>query len=470
MVASTMLEDTAFLMADYEQRVQAQRTFFMKNKPFSLAYRVQQLTRLKQAVTANKSALIGALDVDLHKSEFEAYLTEVGFVLNELTDTIKHLKKWMKPKKVSTPYFLQPAKSHIHATPLGVCLIISPFNYPVSLCLSPLIAALAAGNTCIIKTSELTPNVSRVLTSLINATFASEYVHCISGEVEHVTALLAQKFDHIFFTGSSEVGKIVMQQAAKQLTPVTLELGGKSPCIVCADANIDIAVKRIVYGKMLNTGQTCVAPDYVLVDDSIKQTFLDKLVARITELYGDNAFNNEALGRIVNQRHTQRISELIEQDKVLVGGQFDIEQGYIAPTVMTNVDLSDAIMQQEIFGPVLPVLGFTNYDQVLQVIEHLPAHPLAAYIFSESKQTQALLNSKIQAGGIAINHCVQHLANPNLPFGGVGLSGIGSYHGKHGFDCFSHQKSVLSASTWLDLPLLYPPYKNKLSLLKRLFK
>jgi len=465
-----MSEDTAKLIDDCQQKVQLQRAFFMANKPFTLDYRLAQLRLLKQAVIANKQALIDALHADLSKPEFEAYLTEVGFVLNELRDTIKHLKKWMKPKKVATPYFLQPAKSHIHSTPLGVCLIISPFNYPVSLCLSPLIAALAAGNTCIIKNSELTPNVSRVLTSLINTTFASEYVHCINGEVKHVTALLAQKFDHIFFTGSSEVGKIVMQQAAKHLTPVTLELGGKSPCIVCADANIDIAVKRIVYGKMLNTGQTCVAPDYVLVDESIKQAFVDKLVTRIIELFGDNAFDSPALGRIVNQRHTQRISELIDQEKVRVGGQFNIQQRYIAPTVLSDVTLSDAIMQQEIFGPVLPVLSFSNHEQVLQVIEQLPAHPLAAYIFSENKQTQALLNAKIQAGGIAINHCIQHLANPNLPFGGVGLSGIGSYHGKHGFDCFSHQKSVLSASNWLDIPLLYPPYKNKIALLKKWFK
>jgi len=465
-----MSRDSVTLADDYQQRVQQQRTFFMKSQPFSYTYRVQQLKLLKQTIEANKSQLIEALDADLSKPEFEAYLTEVGFVLNELTDTIKHLKKWMKPEKVSTPYFIQPAKSHIHATPLGVCLIISPFNYPVSLCLSPLIAALAAGNTCIVKTSELTPNVSRVLSTMINSAFAPEYVQCIEGDVEHVTALLAQKFDHIFFTGSSEVGKIVMQQAAKQLTPVTLELGGKSPCIVCADANIDIAVKRIVYGKMLNTGQTCVAPDYVLVADSIKQEFIDKLVGRINKLYGNNPSKNPALGRIVNQRHTSRISELIEQEKVVVGGQFDIEQRYIAPTVMANIELSDAIMQQEIFGPVLPVMSFTDHDQALQIIEALPAHPLAAYIFSENQSTQTLLSTKTQAGGIAINHCIQHLANPNLPFGGVGLSGIGSYHGKHGFDRFSHQKSVLSASTWLDLPLIYPPYKHKLSLLKKMFK
>ncbi|MGJ8581119.1 MAG: aldehyde dehydrogenase [Psychromonas sp.] len=465
-----MAIDTDTLNADYEQRVQLQRAYFNEHVPFSLTYRVQQLKLLKQAITVNQQALIEALNTDLNKPEFEAYLTEVGFVLNELSDTIKHLKKWMKPQKVNTPYYLQPAKSHIHASPLGVCLIISPFNYPVSLCLSPLIATLAAGNTCLVKTSELTPNVSRVLTSMINATFPPEYVHCVEGEVEQVTALLTQKFDYIFFTGSTQVGQIVMQAAAKQLTPVTLELGGKSPCIVCADSNIDVAVKRIVYGKMLNTGQTCVAPDYLLIDEKIKDKFLQALVKRIVDLYGEDASTSEDLGRIVNQSHTQRISRLIDAKKVIVGGDVDIAQRYIAPTVMHNVSLDDAIMQEEVFGPVLPVISFTKFEEVLEVIDRLPAHPLSAYIFTESKQTQSLLTSKIQAGGIAINQCIQHLANPNLPFGGVGLSGIGSYHGKHGFDCFSHQKSVLSSSTWLDFPLLYPPYKHKLSLIKQIFK
>lgn len=454
----------------YEELVQGQRAFFMGNQPFSFAYRQQQLSMLSNAIVDNQDALIAALALDLNKPAFEAYMTEVGFVLNELKHTIKRLKRWMRPQKVRTPFFLQPASSAIQSSSLGVCLIISPFNYPVSLCLSPLIAALAAGNCCIVKTSELTPNVSRVLQQLINSTFSSDYVHCINGDVEHVTALLAQKLDHIFFTGSSAVGKIVMQQAAQQLTPVTLELGGKSPCIVCADANIDIAVKRIVYGKMLNTGQTCVAPDYVLVHESVKDVFLQKLVKRINTLYGHDVINNPDFGRIVNIKHTQRISQLIELSKVIVGGQFNIEQRYVAPTVLANVEMSDAIMQEEVFGPVLPVLSFSELSEVFNIIRALPHHPLAAYVFSENNNTQNELVTKIQAGGIAINHCIQHLANPNLPFGGVGLSGMGSYHGKHGFDCFSHQKSVLKAATWFDISLIYPPYKNKLSLIKRLLK
>jgi len=458
------------LTSSYKQTVEKQNAFFIANKPFSLAYRLQQLTLLKRAILTNEEALSEALHLDLNKSEYESYLTEIGFVLHELSLTIKQLKHWIKPNKVKTPLLSQPATSAIHSDPLGVCLIISPFNYPVSLCLSPLIAAIAAGNCCVLKTSELTPNVSRVLKQLITSTFESEYIECINGEVEHATTLLAQKFDHIFFTGSTGVGKVVMQAAAKNLTPVTLELGGKSPCIVCSDANIDIAVKRIVYGKMLNAGQTCVAPDYVLVDESIKEKFLSKLKQRITDLYGEDASQSEDFGRMVSRRHTQRISEMIKPEKVLVGGDVDVENRYIAPTVLHNVELTDDIMQEEIFGPVLPVIGFSDYQEVIATIQSLPSHPLAAYIFSDNKQTQNLLISKIQAGGIAVNHCVQHLVNPHLPFGGVGSSGIGSYHGKHGFDSFSHQKSVLKAATWFDLSLIYPPYKGKLSMIKKILK
>lgn len=454
------------LDALFEKMVRQQRAFFVTNQPFSLSYRQQQLTLLKEAIVEHQDALTEALSLDLNKPEFESYMTEIGFVLNELKRTIKQLKHWVKPQKVSTPFFLQPASSYIHSTPLGVCLIISPFNYPAALTLSPLIAALAAGNCCMVKTSELTPNVSRVLKQLLGAIFSPDYVHCVDGDVEHVTALLAQKFDHIFFTGSSEVGKIVMQQAAKHLTPVTLELGGKSPCIVCADANIEIAVKRILYGKMLNTGQTCVAPDYVLVHDSIKDEFLKQLTQRINSLYGAEPIKSKDFGRIVNVKHTKRISQFIDPKKVIVGGQFDLEKRYIAPTVMANVELTDLIMQQEVFGPVLPILSFSELSDTLTIIHQLPSHSLAAYIFSEDKTVQDHLTSQIQAGGIAINHCIQHLANPNLPFGGVGGSGMGSYHGKFGFNCFSHQKSVLKAATWFDLSLMYPPYKGKLSKLK----
>ena len=458
------------LSNSFKQVVENQRTLFTANLPFSLSYRLQQLTSLKSAILTHESELTEALALDLGKSTFESYMTEIGFVLHELIATIKQLKQWMKPEKVKTPLLSQPASSAIHSQPLGVCLIISPFNYPASLALSPLIAALAAGNCCVLKTSELTPNVSRVLEKLISTTFSADYVSCINGGVEEVTALLAQKFDHIFFTGSTEVGKIVMQQAAKNLTPVTLELGGKSPCIVCADANVDIAVKRIVYGKMLNAGQTCVAPDYVLVDESIKRVFLAKLKQRIELVYGVDASQSKDFGRMVSVKHTQRVGQLIDADKVLVGGDVDIEKRYIAPTVVVDVALTDDIMQQEIFGPVLPIIGFTEFDEVISTIRALPSHPLAAYIFSDDKSIQDLLLAKIQAGGVAINHCVQHLVNPHLPFGGVGNSGIGSYHGKHGFDCFSHKKSVLKAATWFDLALIYPPYKNKLALLKKVLK
>jgi len=458
------------LTASYQTLVEKQRAFFMAKGCFSYHYRYQQLQRLKKAILANENALQAALYKDLGKSEYEGYLTEIGFVLHEISTTLKQLKGWMKPKKVRTPLLSQPARSYIHADARGVCLIIAPFNYPASLCLSPLIAAIAAGNCCVVKTSELTPHVSGVLKTMLNATFDAEYIECINGEVEHASALLAQRFDHIFFTGSSDVGKIVMQAAAKQLTPVTLELGGKSPCIVCADANIDIAVKRIVYGKMLNAGQTCVAPDYILVDEKIKSIFLAKLKQRVIDLYGEDASQSVDFGRMVSERHTARVSQLIAQDKVYVGGQVDIEQRFIAPTILHNIALTDDVMQEEIFGPVLPVMSFSEPQEVFAIIQSLPSHPLAAYIFSQSKPTQNVFATHIQAGGIAINHCVQHLVNPHLPFGGVGSSGIGSYHGKHGFDAFSHQKSVLKAATWFDLPLIYPPYQNKLSWLKKILK
>ena len=454
----------------FEQMVKKQRALFVANQPFSLTYREQQLTLLKNAIITHQDDLNKALALDLGKPGFESYMSEIGFVLHELSFTIKKLKGWMKVQKVKTPLIVQPATSYIHPTPIGVCLIISPFNYPVTLTLSPLISALAAGNCCVVKTSELTPNVSRVLKQLISSVFSADYVSCVNGDVQHVTELLAQKFDHIFFTGSSAVGKLVMQQAATTLTPVTLELGGKSPCIVCADADLDIAVKRIVYGKMLNAGQTCIAPDYVLVSESIKASFLLKLAQRIELVYGKEIAQNKEYGRIVNVQHTQRISALIDQEKVLVGGDFNIEQRYIAPTVMDDVELSDDIMQAEIFGPVLPVLGFSDLQNMLSIIRSLPSHPLAAYIFTENKSTQQLLVEQIQAGGIAINHCVQHIANPYLPFGGVGESGMGTCHGKYGFDCFSHKKSVYKAVTWFDFPLLYPPYKNKLKWLKKILK
>ena len=452
--------------------VKAQHDFFKSSATYSYEFRIEQLKKLKIAIKNYEDEFITAFNKDLGKSEFEAYLSEIGFVLLDLSETIKNLKKWMKPKKVKTPLILWPASSKIFYSPLGVNLIISPFNYPFGLTFAPLVAAIAAGNTAVIKTSELTPHVSSVIQNLIDETFEPGYIAYVAGEIPETTLLLEQKFNHIFFTGSPRVGSIVMAAAAKHLTPVTLELGGKSPCVVHEDANLDIAVKRIVYGKFMNAGQTCVAPDYVMVHKSIKEKFINKIKLRIIELYGEDASTSEHYGRIVSEQHHRRLTELINTDKVIVGGYDNKENKFIAPTVMSDVALLDEIMQDEIFGPILPVLEYSKLDDVFEIISQLSQHPLAGYIFSESKAVQEKFISNLQFGGGCVNHCLQHLGNFNLPFGGVGDSGIGSYHGLNGFERFSHTKSILKIPTWFDgLSLLYPPYKKyKLDIVRWLLK
>ena len=451
--------------------VKKQRVYFNSRATISYEFRIEQLKKLKVGIKKYEKEFISALKLDLGKSEFEAYATEIGFTLHDITNTIKNLKKWMKPKKVRTPILVQPASSQIKYSPLGVNLIIAPFNYPVQLALAPLVAAIAAGSTAVIKTSELTPNCSEIIQKLIEDTFNKNYVAYISGEIPETTVLLQQKFDHIFFTGSPRVGSIVMQAAAKHLTPVTLELGGKSPCIVHSDAKLDIAVNRIVYGKFMNAGQTCVAPDYILVHKDVKDEFLEKIKQRIIKLYGKDAKLSKDYARIVNEQHLARIVSHIDSEKVIVGGEYDKEEKYIAPTVMKDVDLSDSVMSEEIFGPILPVIEYETFEDVYSIIAKLPQHPLACYIFSESKFVQEELSTNIQFGGGCINHCIQHLVNPNLPFGGVGESGMGSYHGYEGFKQFSHQKSVYKAASWFDPPLLYPKYNRlKLKMIKMLLK
>ena len=450
--------------------VRNQYTFFNSSVTHSYEFRINELQKLKRGIITFQGQFSTALKKDLGKSEFESYLTEIGFILHDLTNTLKHLKKWMKPKKVKTPLLVQPASSKVHLTPLGVNLIISPFNYPIGLTFAPLIAAIAAGNTSVVKTSELTPNVSNVIQKLIYELFDPEYIAYIPGDIPETTLLLKQRFHHIFFTGSPKVGSIVMEAAAKHLIPVTLELGGKSPCIVHSDANLEVAIKRIVYGKFMNAGQTCVAPDYVLVHQSIKHEFLEKIKRRIINVYGEDASLTPDYGRIVNEQHHCRLVGLIDQEKIIVGGQSNKDDRYISPTVVTNVTLEDKVFKEEIFGPILPVIEYENLDDISNVVEKLPQHPLACYIFSENKHVQNELVSKIQFGGGCMNHCIQHLVNPNLPFGGVGESGIGGYHGFSGFERFSHKKSVLKAATWLDLSLIYPPYEGKLNLLRKMMK
>jgi len=369
-----------------------------------------------------------------------------------------------------TSLLAQPGSSRIHYSPLGVNLIIAPYNYPVALSVSPLVAAIAAGNTAVLKTSEMSPTCSAVTRDLIRETFDPEFVAYIEGEVEETTILLQQKFDHIFFTGSPRVGSIVMSAAAKTLPPVTLELGGKSPCIVHDDAKLEVAVNRIVTGKFLNAAQTCVAPDYVMVHTSIKEEFLSRLRDRIIKVYGEDASTSPDFCRIVNNNHFQRICSFIDQEKIVVGGQSDADSRFIAPTVMRDVTLGDKVMSEEIFGPVLPVLDYESLNEVYDIVDQLPHHPLSCYIFSESTEVQKEVIDKIQFGGGCINNCIFHLANDHLPFGGIGESGIGAYHGVHGFECFSHKKSILKSATWIDLPLAHAPYGKKIKLLRMIMK
>lgn len=452
------------------ESIQKQRAFYDSEATLSYSFRVSQLKKLKNALKAYEGKLAEAMKLDLGKSEFEAYATETGFALYDITETLKNLKRWMKPHKVKTPMIVQPSSSYIYYHPLGVNLLISPYNYPVGLTFSPLAIALAAGNTAIVKTSELTPNCSAVMKDLIESTFEPEVVSFIPGEVPETTFLLEQKFDHIFFTGSPRVGSIVMQAAAKNLTPVTLELGGKSPCVVHHDAKLDIAVNRIVYGKCINAGQTCVAPDYVLVHKDIKEELLYKLKERILKLYGENALLSSDYGRIVNPSHFKRIVGLIDPEKVVVGGYFDEKEKFIAPTVLKDVTLDDKVMQEEIFGPVLPVMEYEKEEDILKIVAQLPQHPLAFYVYTETRSFHESLMQRVQFGGGCVNHCIQHLVNHNLPFGGIGESGMGAYHGRKGFEQFSHRKSVLRAGVTFDMPLIYPPYAGKLEWVKKLLK
>ncbi len=450
--------------------VAKQHEYFKSGATKSYQSRIDNLKKLKSALIKYEGEMHAALKQDLGKPEFESFLSETGFCVHDISTTLSKLKGWMKPKFKLTSLLTQPGTSRVVYSPLGVNLIIAPYNYPVMLTFAPLIAAIAAGNTAVIKTSELTPACSAIIRKIINETFAAEYIVHIEGEVNETTILLQQKFEHIFFTGSPRVGSIIMAAAAKNLTPVTLELGGKSPCIVHQDAKLDIAVNRIVSSKFLNAAQTCVAPDYVLVHKAVKEEFLSKLKDRIITVYGEDASTSPDFARIISDNHFQRICGLIDQQKVTVGGQSNAETRFIAPTVMRDVTLTDKIMSDEIFGPVLPVLEYDDIDEIYSIVDQLPHHPLACYIFSEDSNFQKEIVNNIQSGGACINNCIFHAANHHIPFGGVGESGMGAYHGFDGFECFSHKKGVLKTATWIEIPLTYAPYGNKINLLRKIMK
>ncbi|MBE4948599.1 aldehyde dehydrogenase [Chryseobacterium culicis] len=451
---------------EIENILQKQRDFYQTQQTHSLAFRKMYLEKLKNLIISNENKLYEAIHKDFGKSKFDTFTTELSFILNDINYYIKNLKKLSKPKKVSTNLVNQLGTSKIYADPLGCVLVIGAWNYPYQLSLSPVIAAMAAGNCCILKPSEIAANTMKAMASFINENFPPEYLYVYEGGIEETTALLQLRFDKIFFTGSTKVGKIVYKAAAEHLTPVTLELGGKSPAIVTKNANLEVAAKRIVWGKFLNAGQTCVAPDYLLVEETIQEQFLEMLRKYIKEFGYEK--DSEQYTRIINQRNFQRLVRLIDQEKIYSGGQSDEAKLYIEPTILHHVDWNDEIMQEEIFGPLLPVISFQNYHAALNAVLALEK-PLAAYLFTNNSEEKESFTRKLSFGGGCINDTVMHLSNDHLPFGGVGNSGTGNYHGKYGFETFSHQKAVLDKTTWGEPNIKYPPYsEKKLSWIKKL--
>ncbi|OCA90590.1 aldehyde dehydrogenase [Bacillus sp. FJAT-27225] len=453
----------------YSSLVQKQRAFFATGKTKDIDFRKQALAKLRQLIQDNEEKFLEALKQDLNKSEFESYLTEVGVVLSELKFTEKHVEKWSKPRRVKGTLVLAGSKSFIYPEPYGVSLIISPWNYPFQLAFAPLIGAIAAGNCAILKPSELTPATSRLLAEVVGRAFPDEYIAIAEGGIEASQGLLKEKVDYIFFTGSVPVGRIIMEAAAKNLTPVTLELGGKSPCIVHHDANLTLAAKRIAWGKFINAGQTCVAPDYLYVQKSVKKEFLKLLKDAITEIYGEAPHDSETFTRIVSERHFDRLVGFLSDGKPLVGGRFNKDRLSIEPTALDGVNWDSPVMQDEIFGPILPILEYEDLSEVVEEVTDRPK-PLAFYVFSESESFQQEILGSFSFGGGCINDTVMHLASPYLPFGGVGESGIGAYHGKGSFDVFSHEKSILKQSTKFDLPFRYQNTKDGLKKIKMFLK
>jgi len=443
------------------------RTRFDSGLTRPLAWRLEQLKRLEAMLRDNEAALSAALTADLRKPEIEGFLMDISGTATEIAAMRKQLKSWMKPQRVTTPLAIQPAKSFVVREPLGVVLIIAPWNYPIQLAISPLAAALAAGNVAVVKPSEMTPHSSGALAKLIAQTFEPDVVACVEGGVQETTALLAERYDHIFYTGNGRVGRVVMQAAAKHLTPVTLELGGKSPCIIDAECDLEVAARRIAWGKFINCGQTCVAPDYVLVHQSREEELVQLLAKNIREFYGDDPKRSPDLARIVSDQHVDRLAKLLESGTAAVGGQVDRADRYVAPTILQNVSPDSPVMQDEIFGPILPILPFVNIDEAIRFVNEREK-PLALYVFTNRQGVEDAVLSRTSAGGVSVNTVVWHVGNSHLPFGGVGESGMGAYHGRHGFETFSHHKSVLKKSTRVDPRMAYPPYTRiKKALIKR---
>lgn len=440
--------------------LEKQRTYYKSGATISVQFRIEQLKKLYATIKKYETEVNDALTADLGKSHYEGFMCESGLVLSEISYMIRHTKHFAKRKTVYTPLAQFASHSFKQPVPYGNTLIMSPWNYPFLLTIDPLADAIAAGNTAIVKPSAYSPATSKIIEKIITECFAPEYVAVVTGGRAENAALLEQKFDFVFFTGSQAVGKEVLRHTAEHLTPAVLELGGKSPCIVEASANIKLAAKRIVFGKYLNCGQTCVAPDYILCEKSVKEEFVKEVVKQIKEQYGENPLENKNYGKIINNKHFDRLVGLIDKNKVVLGGETNPKTNQIAPTVMDNVTYDDAVMGEEIFGPIMPILTFDCFDTVIEELKDKDK-PLALYIFSSNQKHIKRVTTELSYGGGCINDVVIHLATSEMAFGGVGESGMGGYHGKDGFDAFAHYKSIVDKKTWMDLPMRYQPYKSK---------
>ncbi|WP_088239571.1 aldehyde dehydrogenase [Calothrix rhizosoleniae] len=449
--------------------IHKQRDFFATGNTKNINFRIQQLKKLKQIIMDSEESIYQALKLDLNKPQFESFATEIVLITKEIDYTIKHLKTWVKAKKVQVYWQLLPASAKVYPEPLGVVLIIGAWNYPFLLAIEPLIGAIAAGNCAIIKPSELAPHTSTLIAEMIGKHFPPEYIAVVEGGVETSQDLLQERFDHIFFTGGKAVGKIVMTAAAKHLTPVTLELGGKSPCIVDRDIDMQKTAKRIIWGKFINAGQTCLAPDYLLVNSHIKEDLLIAIKQNLQLFYGENPQLSSDYPRNINTKHFQRLEKFLQSGEIIIGGDTNKDELYISPTVIDHVNWDDAVMQDEIFGPILPIITYTDISAAIATINSHPK-PLALYLFSRDQNLQKQVLQSTSSGGVCINETVMHCSVPGLPFGGVGDSGIGRYHGKASFDTFSHYKSTYKNPFWVDINWRYPPYKGKLSFLKQLLR
>jgi aldehyde dehydrogenase (NAD+) len=452
----------------YQQQLQPMRDYFNSGATRSYDFRKQQLQKLKQAILQHQDAIAEALYHDLHKSPEETWVTETGFLLNEIKYAIDHLYKWMLPQRTATNLLNLPSKSYIVAEPLGVVLIIGPWNYPLQLLLTPLVGAIAAGNCAVLKASEFAPATAAIMQQIIQQTFPPHYILFTNGEGSEVVPLLMHRFtfDHVFYTGSTAIGKQVYTMAAEKLTPVTLELGGKSPCVVTEDADITVAARRIAMAKFSNCGQMCVAPDYVLVHASQKQALVQAIIQAIERFFEGNPQQSAEYGRIINYKQWSRLVSYLGEGTVLYGGTYDEQCLYIAPTLLTDVSLQSPVMHQEIFGPILPVIAYQTTAQALSIIQQNP-NPLAFYVFTASAKTADAWLQQVPSGGACVNNAALHVTNHHLPFGGRGFSGTGKYHGVYSFQTFSHQKALLRTPTWFDPLFKYPPFGGKLKLFKK---